>query len=454
MVFIVLAAFVLGCAFGVLAMVPSWWRHRRVARRHRPEPATAATPPRRRARRARRTLSPSRRRAMDFDLQWLLLGLPLAFALGWLASRIDVRQWKREQRESPQAYFKGLNLLLNEQQDKAIDAFIEAVQQRPRTAPTCTSRSATCFVAAASTSARCACTNTCSSVPTCRRPQRERAQDALAQDFMKAGLFDRAEAGLPRARGHAASTPTPSSPCSSLYERSRDWHAAIEVARKLERSGTASFASRIAHYWCEIAEEADARQQARSGGGRAAAGPPRAPQAPRPLVLHGRRLARQGEHAQAMLAFGGTAGRASRFVQPGRSRLRGQRARLWAARMPLASKWTPCTDKTRRSTCCLRSALLDPDAGATSAPASRHTCARSRRLRQPGSCWRSVPKSRPPLSGSEAMAIGDDRRRAPHDRCSATDARPAVSRRSTTSGNVRAAWPGTATRRNGWRTRC
>jgi uncharacterized integral membrane protein len=38
MVFIVLAAFMLGCVFGVLAMVPSWWRHRRVARRHRPEP--------------------------------------------------------------------------------------------------------------------------------------------------------------------------------------------------------------------------------------------------------------------------------------------------------------------------------------------------------------------------------------------------------------------------------
>jgi lipopolysaccharide assembly protein A len=48
MVFIVLGAFVLGCVFGVLAMVPSWWRHRRIARRHRPEPApppnaTAAT---------------------------------------------------------------------------------------------------------------------------------------------------------------------------------------------------------------------------------------------------------------------------------------------------------------------------------------------------------------------------------------------------------------------------
>ena len=71
---------------------------------------------------------------MDPDLlQWLLIGLPAAFALGWLASRIDLRQWKRAERDSPKAYFKGLNLLLNEQPDKAIDAFIEAVQHDPDT---------------------------------------------------------------------------------------------------------------------------------------------------------------------------------------------------------------------------------------------------------------------------------------------------------------------------------
>ena len=70
---------------------------------------------------------------MDFDFQWVLLGLPVAFALGWMASRLDLRQWKRDQRDSPKAYFKGLNFLLNEQQDKAIDAFIEAVQQDPDT---------------------------------------------------------------------------------------------------------------------------------------------------------------------------------------------------------------------------------------------------------------------------------------------------------------------------------
>ena len=69
---------------------------------------------------------------MDFDplttLPLALLGLMVAFALGWLASRFDVRQWKREQQESPKAYYKGLNLLLNEQQDKAIDALASAIK--------------------------------------------------------------------------------------------------------------------------------------------------------------------------------------------------------------------------------------------------------------------------------------------------------------------------------------
>jgi putative membrane protein len=44
MVIIVLAAFAGGCAFGVMAMVPSWWRHRRVATRQVPEAQATATP--------------------------------------------------------------------------------------------------------------------------------------------------------------------------------------------------------------------------------------------------------------------------------------------------------------------------------------------------------------------------------------------------------------------------
>ena len=51
---------------------------------------------------------------MEFDLSWILLGLPLAFVLGWGASRFDLRQLRMENRQAPKAYFKGLNFLLNE----------------------------------------------------------------------------------------------------------------------------------------------------------------------------------------------------------------------------------------------------------------------------------------------------------------------------------------------------
>ena len=46
---------------------------------------------------------------MEFDLSLILLGLPIVFALGWIASRLDLRQLRIENRQAPKAYFKGLN---------------------------------------------------------------------------------------------------------------------------------------------------------------------------------------------------------------------------------------------------------------------------------------------------------------------------------------------------------
>ena len=64
---------------------------------------------------------------------WWLLALPLFFALGWLAARIDIRQVVQESRALPRSYLSGLNFLLNEQPDKAIDSFVEAVRIDPQT---------------------------------------------------------------------------------------------------------------------------------------------------------------------------------------------------------------------------------------------------------------------------------------------------------------------------------
>ena len=239
---------------------------------------------------------------MDFDLQWLLLGLPLTFAFGWLASRFDVRQWKREQKDSPKAYYKGLNLLLNEQHDKAIDAFIEAVQQDPDTSDLHFALG-NLFRRRGEYERAVRVHEHLLNRADLPRSERDRAQHALAQDFMKAGLLDRAESAYRALEGTAFDTEARLA-LLTLHERSRDWRAAADVAQKLEQRGTGSFASRIAHYWCEIALEADARHQPEEADAALRRAREAAPQAARPLILAGQRAARRGDHAEVLQLWG------------------------------------------------------------------------------------------------------------------------------------------------------
>ena len=69
---------------------------------------------------------------MEFET-WQLLVLPFFFAAGWLAARVDIRQVVKESRSIPISYFRGLNYLLNEQPDRAIEAFLEVTRLDPDT---------------------------------------------------------------------------------------------------------------------------------------------------------------------------------------------------------------------------------------------------------------------------------------------------------------------------------
>lgn len=236
---------------------------------------------------------------MDFDLQWFLLPLPVAFALGWMASRLDLRQWRREQRESPKAYFKGLNLLLNEQHDKAIDAFIEAVQHDPDTSDLHFALG-NLFRRRGEYERAVRVHQHLLNRADLPATERDRAQHGLAQDYMKAGLFDRAEEAWKALEGTAFDTEARFA-LLTLHERSRDWRAAVEDAHKLDRSsGTGSYASRIAHYWCELALEADAKGQTADADEALRKAREAAPQAARPLVLAGERAHAAGDHARAL----------------------------------------------------------------------------------------------------------------------------------------------------------
>lgn len=188
---------------------------------------------------------------MDFDFTWVLLGLPIAFTLGWLASRIDLRQLRIENRQAPKAYFRGLNFLLNEQQDEAIDAFIEAVQNDPDTSELHFALG-NLFRRRGEYERAVRVHEHLMSRGDLAQPERDRAQHALALDFLKAGLLDRAEAALRKLED----TPYEEEARLALlaiYERSRDWEHATDIARKLGGIGHGSFSGRQAHYLCEQA---------------------------------------------------------------------------------------------------------------------------------------------------------------------------------------------------------
>ncbi|MFN7120985.1 MAG: lipopolysaccharide assembly protein LapB [Hydrogenophaga sp.] len=189
---------------------------------------------------------------MDFDFTWLLWSLPLAFAAGWGASRLDLRQWRMESRQAPKAYFRGLNHLLNEQQDQAIDAFIEAVQNDPDTAELHFALG-NLFRRRGDYDRAVRVHEHLLSRADLSNKDRDRAQHALALDFLKAGLLDRAEAALNKLQGSAFEGEALLA-LLGIYERSRDWAHARVIAERLETAEQGSFAPRLAHYLCEQAE--------------------------------------------------------------------------------------------------------------------------------------------------------------------------------------------------------
>lgn len=236
---------------------------------------------------------------MDFDLSWLLLALPAAFAGGWMASRLDLRQVRREHRDAPRAYFKGLSLLLNEQQDKAIDVFIEAIQNDPDTVDLHFALGSL-FRRRGEFQRAIRVHEHLLSRADLPLVERHRARHALAQDFLRAGLFDRAEDCFRQLESTAFEVPARLA-LLSLQERAREWELAIEVATALQAADAGSFAGRIGHYQCEMAAEMLARGDHDAATTRLDAAQVAAPDLARPWVLAGQWALQRGDHAQALL---------------------------------------------------------------------------------------------------------------------------------------------------------
>jgi lipopolysaccharide assembly protein B len=182
---------------------------------------------------------------------WWLLALPLFFALGWLAARIDIKQLLSESRALPISYFKGLNFLLNEQPDKAIEAFIEVVKVDPQTVELHFALGSL-FRRRGEVERAIRMHRNLVERADLAQEQKLQALFELAQDYLKAGLLDRAEEAFLKLEGtvHAEGALRF---LLDIYEQEKEWQKAIGVAEKLEAVTGHSHQKEIANFCCELA---------------------------------------------------------------------------------------------------------------------------------------------------------------------------------------------------------
>ena len=169
---------------------------------------------------------------MEFEFWWLL-AFPLFFGLGWLAARIDIKHLVSESRALPRSYFKGLNFLLNEQPDKAIEAFIEVVKVDPETIELHFALGSL-FRRRGETERAIRMHQNLLERGDLGEEQRLAALFELGQDYLKAGLLDRAEEVFVKLRDTAARGAALKC-LLDIYQQEKDWEKAIGVASELER---------------------------------------------------------------------------------------------------------------------------------------------------------------------------------------------------------------------------
>lgn len=187
---------------------------------------------------------------MDFESWWLIL-FPLLFGLGWLAARFDFRQMLSETRALPDSYFKGLNFLLNEQPDRAIDAFVEVAKLDPETTELHFALGSL-FRRRGETERAIRVHQSLLARADLPVREREHALHEIAQDYLKAGMLDRAELAY-KELSHTRYEESSGRALVRIYESEHDWPRAIEAVTRLGKL-TGESVAQLVHYHCEMAQ--------------------------------------------------------------------------------------------------------------------------------------------------------------------------------------------------------
>jgi len=194
---------------------------------------------------------------IQIETGWLLL-IPIFFGLGWLASRWDLRlearQDERERLKQQRSTFKGLNLLLNEQPDQAIETLVKVAQLDPETVDLHFSLG-NLFRRRGETERAIRVHQHLANREDIKPRDRDHAAYELGRDFLRAGLLDRAEASLNQVGQGIYAIPAKES-LLEMYQVEKDWKKAIIAATELQGLQDKSHQLEIAQFYCEIAQDA------------------------------------------------------------------------------------------------------------------------------------------------------------------------------------------------------
>lgn len=187
---------------------------------------------------------------MDFEAWWLIF-LPLLFALGWMAARFDIKQMLSETRNLPDSYFRGLNFLLNEEPDRAIDAFVEVAKLDPETTELHFALGSL-FRRRGEMERAIRVHQSLLFREDLPIAQRDHAQHELAQDYLKAGMLDRAEEAFALLKDTNFALPALRA-LIRIYESEHDWTRAILAVQNLRKLVNEPV-PQLVHYHCEQAQ--------------------------------------------------------------------------------------------------------------------------------------------------------------------------------------------------------
>jgi lipopolysaccharide biosynthesis regulator YciM len=191
------------------------------------------------------------------ELYWLLI--PGAAVLGWFAATQRARRSNRRTESIlGTEYFKGLNYLLNEQQDKAIDVFIRMLEVNSDTVETHLALG-NLFRKRGEVDRAIRIHQNLVARPALSNEQRTDALLELAQDYTKAGLYDRAEGLFLELLDNNVHLSSVLPLLLDIYQQEKDWEKAIAIAEQMGYVGEQPARSVIAQFYCELAENARAR---------------------------------------------------------------------------------------------------------------------------------------------------------------------------------------------------